>query len=385
MNFKKITAITLITVLTVLLLGACGKEVHSDGTDAHGRPPDNEKTSSTAASSYEAAGESAESSAAEHFPEIETGENDKVYTSAGTMYVRRDVEISDEGISPTDDTDYIIRVNLAHETTTVYRLENGGEVPVKAFACSTARGAHETPEGEYYLDEWYDWCYMVDTTYGQYAYRLIRGSDTDYMFHSVPYLEQSRDSLEWADYNKLGSPASMGCVRLNVADARWLCANVGSGVDVIIYSDDSTPGPLGKPDTFFIPWTIPEINGWDPTDPVSHNPWHEYNFTLTTAASLEVSAGSEPLDLREHVEAVDIFENDLSRYITFDCGGKKYGFYYTTKDPEDSPDYPDTTQDELIEYHYNGMDISKSGSYNVRISLSAGPLSAYRNMTVIVK
>ena len=76
---------------------------------------------------------------------------------------------------------------------------------------------------------------MADGTEGLYAYRIIDGVYNDIMFHSVPYYYDDPGSLEWEDYNKLGSVASMGCMRVCVADARWLCENIG----VYDYDDDT--------------------------------------------------------------------------------------------------------------------------------------------------
>ncbi len=115
---------------------------------------------------------------------------------------------------------YYIKVNRALCTVTVYGIDQNGEytVPVKAFACSVGREGEETILGEYSMPEAYDWCYMVDGTYSQYSYRIERG----YMFHSVPCYKMTKNSLETEEYNKLGGPASLGCIRLTVADAKWI-------------------------------------------------------------------------------------------------------------------------------------------------------------------
>ncbi len=70
------------------------------------------------------------------------------------------------------------------------------------------------------------------------------------------------------EYNKLGQTASAGCVRLTVADTKWIYDNCPSGTVVVIYSSPD-PGPLGKPEAQQIPLDC----GWDPTDPDPDNPW----------------------------------------------------------------------------------------------------------------
>ena len=81
--------------------------------------------------------------------------------------------------------------------------------------------------------------------------------------------------MEYWEYDKLGTAASMGCIRLNVANARWIFYNCEAGTPVTFYMD-SNPGPLGKPASQKIS-SQTEYRGWDPTDPDPKNPWNNYN------------------------------------------------------------------------------------------------------------
>ncbi len=164
--------------------------------------------------------------------------------------------------------DYVIKVNLAMNCVTVYIEENGQLKPYKAMACSSGRDEHDTPEGEFKTYEYYDWRLMVDNTYGRYAVRF----NGQIMFHSVPYLTRNKNSLEWDQYNMLGERASLGCIRLCVGDAKWIYDNCKKGTKVIVYSDKSSPGPLGKPKVDKIPEKSPNRD-WDPTDLTPENPW----------------------------------------------------------------------------------------------------------------
>ena len=65
----------------------------------------------------------------------------------------------------------------------------------------------------------------------------------------------------------------MGCVRLTVADAKWIFDNVPIGTLVEFY-DSSDPGPLGKPGAQKIS-SNEKFRGWDPTDPDPNNPWNK--------------------------------------------------------------------------------------------------------------
>lgn len=166
--------------------------------------------------------------------------------------------------------DYYIKVNKQTNTVTVYIKEDDGSLtPLKAMVCSVGREGHPTPEGKgYHTSEYYDWRLMVDNTYGRYAVRF-NGS---IMFHSVPYYEVKKDSLEWEDYNKLGSPASLGCIRLAVADAKWIFDNCRRGTEVEVYSGPASTDPLGTPKAIKIDEKS-EYKDWDPTDLTPENPW----------------------------------------------------------------------------------------------------------------
>lgn len=171
---------------------------------------------------------------------------------------------------PVNDYDYYIKVNKKTCTVTVYKVEENGDLtPYKAMVCSIGREGHDTPEGKgYKTSDYYDWRLMVDNTFGRYAVRF-NGS---IMFHSVPYFKSKKDSLEWQDYNKLGSPASLGCIRLAVADAKWIFDNCKRGTEVEVYSGPSSTDPLGTPEPIKLDITS-EYRDWDPTDLTPENPW----------------------------------------------------------------------------------------------------------------
>lgn len=167
---------------------------------------------------------------------------------------------------------YAIKVNRACNTVTVYAQDETGAytVPVKAMICSTARSGYVTPLGTYSMSDYRTrWCLMLDGSYGQYACSFYG----NYMFHSVCYSEKRSDSLLYEEYNDLGGPASMGCVRLQVADAKWIYDNCPAGTTVTVYEDAEDPGPLGKPEKTLAEITAETNNGWDPTDPAEGNPW----------------------------------------------------------------------------------------------------------------
>ncbi len=173
---------------------------------------------------------------------------------------------------------YSIQVNRAWNTVTVYTHDDSGQytVPVRAMVCSTARPGYVTPLGSFRLSAYRtQWQLMLDGTYGQYATQF----QGNYLFHSICYQDDRHDAMVREAYNDLGNPASMGCVRLQTADAKWIFDNCPAGTPVTIYENYDSPGPLGKP-AKTVDYISPEAhNGWDPTDPAENNPWQTAEVT----------------------------------------------------------------------------------------------------------
>jgi len=186
---------------------------------------------------------------------------------------------------------YYLMVNRAQSTVTVYGLDDGGyyTVPVKAMICSPGRKGHATPTGTFSIGTRKAWCHMIDGSYGQYATQ-IKGS---ILFHSVCYSKKDPSTLMTGEYNGLGAPASLGCVRLQTVDAKWIYDNCAQGTKVTVY-DSQDPGPLGKPDKAVSYISPEQDNGWDPTDPREDNPWRPA-ASSSAAASDPVPAAPQPL------------------------------------------------------------------------------------------
>lgn len=159
---------------------------------------------------------------------------------------------------------YYIKLVRNQNVVLVYGNENGKYTKlVKVFTVST--GA-QTPLGVYRTSDKYVWHVLVGNVWGQYSTRITG----HILFHSVPYLKQTKDSLEYWEYNRLGVKRSLGCIRLTVSDAKWLYDNCPRGTRVEIY--DGSLNGINKP-------VVPKIDtnspnrGWDPTDPDPANPW----------------------------------------------------------------------------------------------------------------
>lgn len=168
---------------------------------------------------------------------------------------------------------YLVAVNRAMCTITVYSKDAEGNytVPVKAMVCSVGRAGHATPTGRFNTTNRYDWRLMVDNSYGRYAIRI----NGPIMFHSVCYYTKNEANLEYEEYNKLGSPASLGCIRLCLRDIKWIYDNCPQGFPAVIYDDASSPGPLGKPSSIKIDVNDVAKRGYDPTDWSPNSPWNQ--------------------------------------------------------------------------------------------------------------
>lgn len=183
-------------------------------------------------------------------------------------------ELKDEKVNKKEEqkstSPYYIKVNNNANVVTIYTKDKDGKytVPYKAMVCST--GTYTPRSGTYKISSKYRWGKLIHDVYGQYATRIVG----DILFHSVPYSSNSADSLLYKEYDKLGTTASAGCVRLTIKDCKWIYDNCPRGTMVEFYKS-SDPGPLGKPSAQKIS-SVEECRNWDPTDPSSNNPWHTY-------------------------------------------------------------------------------------------------------------
>ncbi|WP_230406872.1 L,D-transpeptidase family protein [Blautia liquoris] len=175
-------------------------------------------------------------------------------------YINNQKQLDLDGILPRQSS-YIARVNRTTCTVTIYAADggNGYIIPVKRFACSVGLPGTPTPTGTYRTSVKYRWHELMGPSFGQYCTRIVGGI----LFHSVAGSNTTSFNLNPSEYNKLGKPASHGCVRLSVRDAKWIYDNCKIGMQVTIY-DSSNAGPLGQGPVYRI--TNPGQN-WDPTDP----------------------------------------------------------------------------------------------------------------------
>ncbi len=176
--------------------------------------------------------------------------------------------IADEAYAETHE--YCFAVNTSQNIVIAYQQDEDGvfSKPVKAFVCSAGLATSPTKTGIFKTTDRYRWRALNGGVWGQYATRITG----PYLFHSVPYEAKDPSTLETEEYNKLGSNASAGCVRLAAHDAKWIQNRCPEGTIVYIYEGSNVREPLAKPEAQKIDVTSPNA-GWDPTDPSADNPW----------------------------------------------------------------------------------------------------------------
>ena len=173
--------------------------------------------------------------------------------------------------STTSKKKYYIKVNYGAQLIDVYTYDSNGKYTkrVKTFICST--GTATPTSGVYKIPAKITWLHMFGDVYGHYCTQIVG----NILFHSVPYLVNGDPStLEYWEYDKLGTKASMGCIRMTTADALWIFNNVSVGSSVEFYSDPSQA--YRRPKAQKISSAPAELRGWDPTDPNPKNPWKTY-------------------------------------------------------------------------------------------------------------
>lgn len=170
-----------------------------------------------------------------------------------------------QNITILDDADYIY-VYLKSQVVVVYDSDDDVRI---AFTCSSGKASTPTKTGNYKILNKYRWRLMIGNCYTQYASSFTSG----YLFHSIPYNKRNAGTMSNLSYDKLGTPASAGCVRLCFRDAKWIYDNcpVGTFVKVV---DEYAPADI------VTQTIIPRINdtahsGWDPTDTSDSNPYND--------------------------------------------------------------------------------------------------------------
>lgn len=154
---------------------------------------------------------------------------------------------------------YVLKVNTQRCVVTAYAYDSAKKkycVPVKSWLCSPS---NYTSSGTWSSGAKHRFWTLFYNSYSQWTMQ-IHGN---ILFHTVPYTSYgNKTALSVTEYNKLGTAASHGCVRMPCDGMKWIYDRCPSGTTVTIYRS-SVAGPFGKPSL----QKLPKWHTWDPTDP----------------------------------------------------------------------------------------------------------------------
>ena len=123
-------------------------------------------------------------------------------------------------------TNYFITVDLTNHWVCIFKGAKGSRTLYKSWICSTGKPGNETPTGEYTVGFKQ---YSFGSGYTVYYATAFIG--TLYLFHSIKYDEGTFKVQD----GRLGQSVSEGCVRLSLANAKWIYSNIPAGTKVKIY------------------------------------------------------------------------------------------------------------------------------------------------------
>lgn len=163
---------------------------------------------------------------------------------------------------------YFLEVDRVNGVMTVY-TDSSKTIPIKTIRVSVGLPGTPTWTGTYRLSRSAVWQPLMGPSWGQYGTHVDGCGQGGIFIHSIACGQPNRYNLSVGEYLKLGQPASHGCIRACVADAKWVYENCNGSVIHIMdgqyKADDVFKGPLGKK-------PITPLRGagnFDPTDPAA--------------------------------------------------------------------------------------------------------------------
>ena len=254
---------------------------------------------------------------------VEKGSKTLVQSDEVTSAYIKNLDVVEKNKENTSKNLYRVTVNRRTNTVTVYTYDKKGNytVPVRAMVCSCGENNEENRTitgvfSVYFKNRWHG---LFGDVYGQY----VTGFSGDYLFHSVPYLKTQENSLKTEEFNKLSTNASQGCVRMMIADTKWIYDNLDIGTVVEVIDAPAQKDPLGTPPTVKID------KKWDPTDPHKDNPYRNIEPKIKGAEDVTIKKGES---YNPKVTATDSCAMDATKQMEIigNVNTNKKGTYYVT-------------------------------------------------------
>lgn len=123
-------------------------------------------------------------------------------------------------------TSYRIIVSLNEQLTKIFKGSEENWELIKSINSSTGLPGAETPKGTFRISSRGNWFFSQKYQEGAKYWTSFYGN---YLFHSFP-MDRNKNILDYT----LGKPASHGCVRMTVEDAKWIHDNIPNGTKVIV-------------------------------------------------------------------------------------------------------------------------------------------------------
>lgn len=166
---------------------------------------------------------------------------------------------------------YFIEIDKGAQICTIFTTNEEGkyEKVVRKIPISSGVELGKLPDGYYKSkDTKHRWQTMFSLNapiYCQYTTRITG----NFLFHSLPYRKNGNPaSLNAAAYNKLGTRASGGCIRMTVENAKWIYENINPGTTIHVVTGPERPDELAA----ILPPKLDSNAKWDPSDPDPANP-----------------------------------------------------------------------------------------------------------------
>ena len=194
---------------------------------------------------------------------------------------------------------YYIGVDLTNQIVTVYNTADN--TIARQMLCSSGKN-DSTVEGTFYMPDkgrasertewtWYD----PYNAWVKFSTRIWHG----YMFHSLPFHRKDESTLDKQAARELGTPASHGCMRLRVDDARFIAKKCLKGTMVRIYKEKEKQEDLRQ---------LLLISSYTGEDGMSYTEFLGYSEDALGRGS----GGTEVKDIQARLTDLGYFDGEVS-------------------------------------------------------------------------